>query len=164
MAIGNKENRIKNADVVRLYSRKLYNEKVALGSNEEEKTATYILLARGYEQRLKDPLYKEFLSMNSSNADEFINSASSGWEKAGDYADDSSKRLFYYKRALRFAMDLPEEERRAKELRIGIKLRRSSSATPKMEKSDTVTDITAYRKRREEEAPNPPKLEGHKRA
>lgn len=164
MAIGNKENRIKDGDVVRLYSRRLYNESVALGNNEEEKAATYILLARGYEQRLKDPLYKEFLSMNSSNADEFINSASSGWEKAGDYADDSSKRLFYYKRALRFAMELPDEERKAKELRIGIKLRKNSSATPKMEKSDTVTDINAYRKSRKGEAPEPPKLEEHKRA
>ena len=164
MAIGNKENRIKDADVVRLYSRKLYNEKVALGSNEDEKAATYILLARGYEDRLKDPLYKEFLSMNSSNADEFINSASSGWEKAGDYTDDNSKRAFYYKRALRFAKDLPEDEKKAKELRIGIKLRKNSSAAPKKEKSDTVTDINAYRKSRNGEAPKPPRFEGHKRA
>jgi hypothetical protein len=164
MAIGNNENKVKNENVVRLYSRKLYNEKVALGSNEDEKAATYILLARGYEDRLKDPLYKEFLSMNSGNADEFINSASSGWEKAGDYADDSSKRAFYYKRALRFAMDLPYDERKAKELRIGIKLRKNSSAAPKMEKSDTVTDINAYRKSRNGETPKPPKLEGHKRA
>ena len=164
MAIGNKENRIKDGDVVRLYSRKLYNENVTLGSNEGEKAATYILLARGYEEKLKDPIYKEFLSINSSNADEFVNSASGGWEKAGDYTDDSAKRVFYYKRALHFAMELPEEERKAKELRIGLKLRKSGSATPKMEKSDTVTDINAYRKSRNGESPKPPKLEEHKRA
>jgi len=164
MAIGNKENRIKDGDVVRLYSRKLYNEKVSLGSNENEKAATYILLARGYEERLKDPLYKEVFSMNSSNADEFINSASSGWEKAGDYADDSVKRAFYYKRALHFAKELPDEERKAKELRIGLKLRKNGSTTPRMEKSDTVTDINTYRKNRTGESPKPPKLEEHKRA
>ncbi len=164
MAIGNKENRIKNGSVVRLYSRKLYNEKVSLGSDEDEKAATYILLARGYEERLSDPLYKEFLSVNSSNADEFINSASSGWEKAGDYADDSAKRAFYYKRALHFAMELPKEEREAKELRIGLKLRKNGSTMPKMEKSDSVTDINAYRKSRNGESPKPPRLEEHKRA
>jgi hypothetical protein len=164
MAIGNKENRMKDGNVVRLYNRKLYNEKVALGSNEDEKAATYILLARGYEERLEDPLYKKFLSMNSSNSNEFINSASSGWEKAGDYADDSTKRAFYYKRALRFASDLPDEDRKAKELRIGLKLRKSSSTMPKIEKSDTVTDINVYRKSKGEKSPEPPKIQEHRRA
>ncbi|MCL5786762.1 MAG: hypothetical protein M1520_00970 [Candidatus Marsarchaeota archaeon] len=164
MAIGNKENRMKDGNVVRLYNRKLYNEKVALGSDESEKAATYILLARGYEERLKDPLYKEYLSMNSSNSNEFVNSASSGWEKAGDYADDSAKKAFYYKRALHFASDLPDEDRKAKELRIGLKLRKSGSTTQKMEKSDTVTDINVYRKSRGEKSPEPPKIQEHRRA
>lgn len=160
MAIGEKSNGICESNVVRLYSRRLYNEKVSLGSSESEKAAAYFMLARGYEKRLGDPAHRRSLSLKSSTADESISSASDGWEKAGDYANDSAKRPFYYMRALRLAIDLPEEDRKAKELRIGLKINKGSSSMPRMKRSSAVTDINAYRKGRKNKSLH---LEGHLR-
>lgn len=160
MAIGGNGNGICESNVVRLYSRRLYNEKVSLGGSESDRAAAYLLLARGYEKRLGDPGHRRSLSLKSSNSEEAINSASDGWEKAGDYADDSAKRPFYYMRALRFAIDLPEEDRKAKELRIGLKINKGSSSMPRMERGSAITDINAYRMGRKNKSLH---LEGHLR-
>jgi hypothetical protein len=136
-------------NVVRIYGRKLYDERVTVGNTGEERASTYLYIARGWEDQLKDPLK---ITQNSANSAEFNSGASSRWEKAGDYAVDPHKRASYYERALRFAKSLPEEERRIKELRLSLKMRRSSAHLHEAaaEKHGVVINMDAYRKKHED--------------
>ena len=136
MGVGNTGN------LVRLYSRRLYEKGVIVSGSEKERADTYLHLARGWEDRLVE----QKLELRSSNADEFNNGASARWEKAGDHATDNSKKTLCYERALHFARSLPEEDRKVKELRMELKMRREMRPMPAVVENGTVVDIDIYRK------------------